>query len=478
VDISGRPSRSAPAAPASRGNAPPPVVTAAGDGPLPRQLGFWSTTALTVGFIIGVGIFRAPSAVAADAGSVGRVALVWTAGGLIALCGALSIAELGAMFPRAGGIYVHLREAYGPLVAFLYGWTALATGSASFGVLALVFAEYLGTFVPLTASGARAVAAGTVLAVAAASYRSTRGASALQGTATAAKVLALAAIVVLAFALGGGAAEGALAGSSTAARLAAADAVAHPGWDRLGVALIAALWPYSGWHYLALMAGEVRDPARTFPRALITGVMTVLVLYLAVNAAYLHVLPLPTLAQSPLAAADVMRRVLGPIGSATVSALIMVSAFGTLTAGLLAVPRLYYAMAEDGLFFRRLAGVHPRFRTPHAAVTFLALATLTLAVLLGLDQLRELLVVGAWPFLTLAVLAVPVLRRRRPELPRPYRMPGSPLVPLVFLAASLALIGSAVVEHPRQTLATFGFTLLGVPAYVAWRAAGRRRAVA
>jgi basic amino acid/polyamine antiporter, APA family len=427
-----------------------------------------ATVALTVGLIIGVGIFRVPGAVAVEAGSVGRIILVWIAGGVIALCGALSIAELGAMFPRAGGVYVFLREAYGPLVAFLSGWTALVVLPSSAGATALVFAEYLGTFVPLTVRGTQVAAAAMILVVAAAAYRSTRGASVLQGIAALAKVLALGGVVALAFALGG-------ERPPTEAVAAAAGA---PAWSRLGVALIAVLYAYSGWQTVALMVGEVRDPGRTFPRALLTGVAIVLFVYLAVNAAYLHVLPLDALARSPLVAADVLQRTIGPAGITAVAALVLVSAFGSLTASLLAFPRVFYAMAEDGLFFPRLASVHPRHRTPHGAVAFLAAAAVTFVNVRSFEQLAEAMVVGGWPFLTLAVLAVPVLRRRRPELPRPYRTLGYPLVPLVFLTASVMLVASLMVEHPRSTLVSFGFTLLGIPVYLGWRAAGQRRAIA
>jgi amino acid transporter len=198
----------------------------------------------------------------------------------------------------------------------------------------------------------------------------------------------------------------------------------------------------------------------------------VLAVYLAVNTAYLYVLPVSTLASSPLVAADVMRHLLGPRASAVVSALVMLSAFGTLVANVLTQPRVFYAMAEDGLFFRRLAAVHPRHRTPHVAVALVAAMAVALAALLSFDQLRELLVVGVWPFLALSVLGVPILRRRRPGVPRPYRTPGYPLVPLAFVAATLAVLVNIAVQHPRSTLASFAFTLLGVPVYVGWRRAG------
>jgi len=449
-----------------------PAVVEHGTGDrLPRQLGFWSATALAVGLVVGSGIFRAPSAVAADAGTAGRIALVWTAGGLIALCGALALAELAVMFPRSGGLYAFLREAYGPPAAFAWGWTALVVLPASAAALAVVVAEYFGVFVPLTGVGTRLVAAALIVGVASVAYRSTRGMSALQSTATAAKVAALVGIVALAFALDDGA-GGALAAPTAGAPPAAADSAAAADWGQLGVALVAALYAYHGWHSLTFVGGEVRDPARTYPRALLTGMAVVLAVYLAVNTAYLYVLPVSTLASSPLVAADVMRHLLGPRASAVVSALVMLSAFGTLVANVLTQPRVFYAMAEDGLFFRRLAAVHPRHRTPHVAVALVAAMAVALAALLSFDQLRELLVVGVWPFLALLVLGVPILRRRRPGVPRPYRTPGYPLVPLAFVAATLAVLVNIAVQHPRSTLASFAFTLLGVPVYVGWRRAG------
>lgn len=456
---------------------PPPTSVGAYEDRLPRQLGFWGTTALTVGLIVGSGIFRVPGAIAADSGSVGRIAFVWIAGGAIALCGALSLAELGAMFPRSGGIYIFLREAYGPPVAFLWGWTALVVLPASGAALSLFFAEYFSTLVPLTPTGTRLFAMTVILGVATVCFLSTRWMNALQGTTTVAKLMALAGIVALAFVLGNGA-DGALAKASLAPQPTGASVDDQASWGRLGVALIAALYAYNGWHTLSYVAGEVRDPGRTYPRAVLAGMAIVLTTYLVVNGAYLYVLSVDALSQSPLVAADVVHRVLGSRGSAVVSALVMVSAFGTLTANVLTQPRLFYAMARDGLFFRQLAAVHQRFHTPHFAIAFIAVTAIALVALRTWDQLRELLIVGAWPFIALAVLAVPVLRRHHPEISRPYRTPGYPFVPLAFVAASLAVLGNITVQHPGSTLASFGFTLLGIPVYLAWRVAHRHHAVA
>ncbi|HEY9428109.1 MAG TPA: amino acid permease [Gemmatimonadaceae bacterium] len=281
--------------------------------------------------------------------------------------------------------------------------------------------------------------------------------------------------MVLAFVFGDGAA-GALAHPTAAPQPTGAVVNGQASWGRLGVALIAALYAYSGWQSVSYVAGEIRDPGRTYPRAVVAGLAIVVTMYLAANGAYLYVLTVDELSLSPLVAGDVIRRVVGSRVSAIVAALVMVSAFGTLTANVLTQPRLFYAMAEDGLFFRQLAVVHRRFDTPHVAIAFVAFTAIGLVAVRTWDQLRELLIVGVWPFIALAVLAVPVLRRHHPEIPRPYRTPGYPFVPLAFVAASLAVLGNIVVQHPGSTLASFGFTLLGIPVYMVRRAVHRRHA--
>ena len=439
-----------------------PSPTDAAPGALPRTLGFWAATAVVAGNIIGSGIFRVPSGIAADAGSVGGIAAVWILGGVVTLCGALAMAELAAAFPRTGGVFVYLREGYGPLVAFLYGWTMLFAAPAGAAGVALVFAEYLGTLLPLSLAGTRLVAAGAILVVAAANYRSVRGASAIQGAATAAKLGAIAALVAAALLLGDGSA-GALA----------------PGADRgttslagVGVGLAGALFAYNGFQDMLSVAGEVRDPARVLPRALLAGMAAVVAVYLAANLAYLYVLPLAALQASPLVARDVAVRVIGAAGAGVVAATVMVSTFGTLNGLVLANPRLFFAMGSEGLLFRVLARVHPRFGTPHVAVAAYAAASLVFVWSRSFEQLAALFVLGIWPFLALAVAGVVVLRRARPELARPYRTPGYPVVPVVFVVATIGVMASALVADPLATLAGIGVTLLGVPGYWAWR---RRR---
>jgi amino acid transporter len=437
-----------------------PPGLGAPDDALPRRLGFLAATGLVVGTIIGSGIFRVPASVAAAVGTPGAVALVWVLGGLISLCGALSLAELGAAFPRSGGVFVYLREAYGPLVAFLFGWTMLVLGPASVTGIALVFAEYVGRLVPLTPGGIRAVAAGALLCVSIAAYRSVQGVGALVSVASAAKIAAIAVLVVAAFALGDGA-TGSFGGGVPA------DSSAQ--WGGLGFALVAALWAYNGFQDMVSVAGEVRDPGRVLPRALMAGMAIVVVLYLAANAAYLYVLPYATLRASPLVASDAMVRVVGGAGAAAAAGMVIVSTFGALVALAFSTPRIFFAMANAGLLFSSLARVHPRFKTPHVAVVAHAVVALAAVWSSTFEQLAAAFVLGIFPFLALAAAGVLVLRRTRPALSRPYRTPGYPLVPLVFIAGVLWVVGSALVAEPVPTLTGIGLTALGVPIYFVWR---------
>ena len=446
-------------------NATPPFEMK-GEPMLQRRLGLLAATSVVVGTIIGSGIFRVPGSVAAQVGTPWGVAAVWVLGGVITLCGALSLAELAAAFPRAGGVVVYLHELYGPGMAFVFGWTMLVTAPAASAAVALVFAEYLGTLVPLSPTGIRLVAAAAVTAIGIACYRSVRGSGAITSVATAAKVGALLALVFAAFALGGGEGGASAAGSAAATKT-------H--WGGVGLALVAALWAYNGFQDMVCVAGEVRDPGRVLPRALMMGTAIVVLVYLSANAAYLYVLPFETLSSSPLVASDVAVRLIGTAGAAAVAGMVMVSTFGALTGVMLTQPRIFYAMAVDGLFFGQLARVHPRFGTPHVAVAAYTIATVACVWSRSFEQLAEAFVLGVWPFLALAVAGVFTLRRSKPELHRPYRTPGYPAVPAAFIAGTVWVIGSALWARPGSTLAGIGLTLLGVPIYLAWRALARRR---
>ncbi|MEJ2185719.1 MAG: amino acid permease, partial [Gemmatimonadota bacterium] len=428
---------------------------------LPRRLGVFSAAAVLVGSTIGSGIFRVPSTVVADAHSLAIVALVWVVGGVVALFGALTLAELAALFPRSGGIYVYLREAYGPLPAFLFGWTELLIiRPSALGAIAMIFAAYLGQFLTLGQTGVRVAAAIAIVAVGLANIRSVMWGAAIENTTTAAKVVALAGLAVAAFVLGNGHA-GALATPGTS--------LGAVSWGAVGVTLIAVLWAYDGWADLTFMAGEVRDPGRTLPRALVGGTVIVVAVYVLVNAAYLFVLPLDAVASSSLVAADAATAVIGRAGAAVVAALVMLSTFGSLNGSMMTGPRIFWAMADDDLFFRPIAAVHKRFATPWVAITLATGLGIAYVSFNTFEQLADAFILGIWPFYALGVLAVIRLRQRLPEAERPYRTPGYPVVPLVFLLASLGLLGNALIQEPLATGIGFAVILAGIPVYLVWQ---------
>ncbi|HET9986565.1 MAG TPA: amino acid permease [Longimicrobiales bacterium] len=442
----------APAAPAAE--------AAPAEGRLPRRLGTWSAAAVVVGMIIGSGIFRVPATAAAEVGAVGAMLALWVLGGAIASSGSLAVAELAAMFPRAGGIFVYLRETYGPLPAFLFGWTDfLIVRPGTSAAVALIFTAYLGHFVPLAPGTQRVIGAALIVLFSAANYRSVRGAALVQNASSAAKLVALLGLA-LAILLFGRPQEGAFAGPIS---------FAPATWGGFGVALIAVMWAYDGWADVASLTGEVRDPGRALPRGIMLGMAGVIAAYLAANVAYLWVLPARAMAGSELVAADAATRALGDVGGALISALVMLSTVGTLNANVMTGPRFVWAMADEDLFFRRLAAVHPRFRTPHVAIAVSCLLALVYISSQTFEQLTNAIVLGEWPFYALAVAAVAILRRRLPDHPRPYRSPASPWLPAAFVAGSLALLLNSLVETPALTLVSFAVILSGLPVYAVWR---------
>jgi APA family basic amino acid/polyamine antiporter len=432
---------------------------------LPRRLGVWSAAAVLVGSTIGSGIFRVPSTVADDVGTVGAIVLVWVIGAVVAVFGALTLAELATLYPRSGGIYVFLREAYGPLPAFLFGWTELLViRPSALGAVAMIFAAYLGKFVALDDTGIRIAAMIAIGGLSLANIISVKWGAAIENSTTAAKVLALLLVALLAFVFGD-ASQGALAGPIS---------FEPSSWGGFGIALIAVLWAYDGWADLTFMAGEVKDPGRNIPRALIGGVGMVVLLYLAINAAYLYVLPLEQMRTSQLVAADAASMIFGAVGAALISALVMLSTFGTLNGSVMTGPRILFALAEDNLFFRPVASVHPRYRTPWVAIGLCALLGIGYVSVLRFKELADAFILGIWPFYALGVGAVFILRRKLPDADRPYRTWGYPVVPIVFLLASIAMLLNALVEQPRFTLIGFAIILLGIPAYYARLWYGRR----
>jgi amino acid transporter len=428
---------------------------------LPRHLGLWSSIAVLVGSTIGSGIFRVPATVAGELLAPGPVLIAWVLGGLLALFGALTFAELAAAMPRSGGVFAYILEAFGPLPAFLFGWTELAVVRASaLGAIATLFAEYLGYFTSLSDSQIHYFAAGAIVLVGLFNYLGVNYASIVMNFITIAKYGALFLLGVLAFAVGEGSAEHFTPLFSTGLNL-----------SLLASALIPIMWTYDGWADLSFMGGEVKNPGWTLPRALIIGTGLIVVVYLLLNLAYMYLVPLPQMAQSPLITATAAERIpfLGPAGASVIAGVVMVSAFGALTGSMMTGPRIFFAMADRGLFFQTIARVSPRFQSPSVAI-WLATGLGVLYVLLNdFAELADRFILGIWPFYALAVAAVFVFRRKRPDMERPYRALGYPVVPALFLLASVAMVLNELATDTRNTAVTLGIILAGVPVYFVWR---------
>jgi APA family basic amino acid/polyamine antiporter len=440
---------------------------------LVRGLGLPGATSLVAGTIIGTGIFISPSIVARDVGAPGLSLIVWVVCGVLATCGALSFAELGAAIPRAGGTYAFLHRAFGrPWLPFLFGWSMFAVVLT--GVMAAVataFAIYAGYFlegvIPYGVWTQRAVAVGCILFLTAMNILGVRVGGGIQVGLTVVKVAALAALVLAGLLLGGGdAAAGNLVPLLPGGRTPAATLGAF------GTAMIVALFAFNGWWYATFVAEEVRRPERNVPRAILLGMAAVLVLYLLANVVYLRVLPFEQLQATERPAADVMQAMIGPAGAGFIALAVMVSAFGTLNAQLLSIPRVYYAMARDGLFFDAVARVHPRFHTPATAILIQGVWASVLALSGTFAQIIGYTAFPNYAFLALGVLGLLVLRRREPDLPRPFRVWGYPVTPLLFLLVFAWYLVNSLVYAFRPTMVGILLTLTGIPLYLYWQ---RRR---
>jgi APA family basic amino acid/polyamine antiporter len=428
---------------------------------LPRRLGLWGSVGIVIGVTIGSGIFRTPASIADRVPDPQLILLVWLVGGLISMCGALSVAELAASLPRTGGWYLFLREAWGRPAGFLFGWAELVLIRASaVGAIATVCGEYLlrSIGVDPLAQGLTTdlLAVGVILAATLVNIRGVHVGAAVAGVSTVAKFGALALLVLAALVLGGG------TGASTANFAGTGAAV---GGGLFGLALISVLWAYDGVADVTFAAGEIRDPQRTLPRAIIGGTAAILLIYMAVNVAYLYVTPAAGMATSALVAADTLQALVGPAGVTAVSVVVAISTLGALNATMLAAPRVFFAMAEDGLFFRRAAAVHPRYDTPYVAILLAGALGIVFVMTRTFEQLADTFVLSIWPFYGLGIAGLYRLRRLRPDLPRPYRVPGYPVLPAVFIAAVVYLVASALVADPWWTGATFALLLAGLPVY-------------
>jgi APA family basic amino acid/polyamine antiporter len=432
---------------------------------LPRAIDYLGSTAIVVGTIIGSGIFLVPHDIAQHVGSARSLFLVWIVGAVLSLAGALSLAELGAAMPEAGGIYIYLREAYGKLFAFLYGWgMLLVINSGSIATLAVAFGIYAATFVPLSPVEQKLVAAVVIGVLTFVNYVGVRKAAVVQTVFTFAKLTGLAIIMGYAFF------------SSGIAPITSTQSLPTPVTtiSSFGVALISVLWAYEGWHMLSFNAGEVINPSRVLPRSYFLGTLLVVVVYLGANLAYLRVFSLPVLADDKYqrVAAKTMEVLAGPRGATFVSALILCSIFGALNGNVLGGPRAYFAMARDGVFFASVGRVHPRFETPARAILIQGVWSIVLAASGSFKQLYTYVIFTGWIFYGAAALAVIVLRIKKPQLARPYRVWGYPALPVVFSLAATAIVANTLARSPKEAFIGLALVLAGVPIYFLWTRVG------
>ncbi len=427
-----------------------------------RRLGLFNAAMVTAGGIIGGGIFLNPAVVAQRVTTEPLILAVWVLGGAIAAVGALCFAELGGRRPAAGGGYVYLREAFGPLPAFLYGWTfLLVVNTGGMAAVAVTFAHYSAVLVGLSESAERPIAIGAVLLLTAINVRGVRAGALTQNIFTVLKLAALAAVIVAGLIVG--------LGHGRAASLA----VAPPTHDlvrSVGIALVPILFAYGGWAHANNVAGEMRDPERTLPRAMLVGMAIVVVVYLLANLAYVTALGPAGLAASRAPATDTLERAVGSLGGTLVGLGIAVSTFGFVNITILSAPRILQTMAADGLFFRRAAALHPRYRTPAVALCWQAVWAVALTATGKYGALLDYVIFGDWLFFGAIVATLFVYRRRDlPGTPAGFRVPGYPALPAVFLVVCVYVIVSSVRSGPRNALIGAALIALGIPVYWLWR---------
>jgi APA family basic amino acid/polyamine antiporter len=430
---------------------------------LSRELSLFGLTMIAVGSCIGSGIFLTPSQVASHLPSPIWILAVWSLGGLIALTGALTFAELGGMFPRAGGVYVYLKEAYGDLAGFWYGWAYfIVINSGSLAALSLAFAYYIGFLFPLTPVGQTMVAVGALVSATTVNVFRVRLVEKFGNTFTLLKLAGILAIVAVGVAMGSGEINWANAPAN-------GSPITSGGF---GLALVGVFFSYGGWHHASYLSGEARDAQKTVPRAMVLGAIIVTAMYVAINIAFLRLLPVSEMANSTSVAADAVSTVL-PFGARMIAVIIAISTLGTILIYTLSAPRIYFAMAEDGLFFEPFARVHPRFRTPIVSVVFQSVwAIFLIFAWKTFEQVITYVTFTDWIFFTLAACVVLLFRKTRPDAPRTYRTIGYPVVPLIYISISALFILNTLIERPVQAAWAIVLLLSGLPFYYYFR---RRR---
>ncbi|HJU67557.1 MAG TPA: amino acid permease [Gemmatimonadaceae bacterium] len=424
---------------------------------LRRTMRLPDATAMVVGIIIGASIFVQPSEITRLVPDAGGIALVWALAGVLTLVGALICAELSSAFPRTGGVYVFLRDIFGPPVGFLWGWAmfwSMHTGIIA--AIAVVFARYVGHFVPLGTTGVRVVAAAAILGLSAVNCLGIRHGTRLQTIVTGAKLGAIALLII--------------GGLTLAPAASVADSVSAPfGPSAILLGLVAGLFAFGGWHMVSYTAEETVNPERTIPRALVLGTLIVTVCYIALNAIYLRVLSIDRVTASTRIAADAAEALVGPVGATLVAILVILSTFGAVNGIILAGPRVYFSMANDGLFLKWAAALHPRFGTPARAIVLQAVWACALVMTDTYRGLFTRVVYTEWIFFGLLAVGV-MLLRRRPDYAPPFRMPWAPALALGFAASCIAIVVNQLIADPWNSTLGLAAVAAGLPVYYFWLA--------
>jgi APA family basic amino acid/polyamine antiporter len=450
---------------------------------LVKGLGLYGATSVVAGTMIGTAIFMVPGIMTQHVGSPWMVMLIWIFAGVLSLFGAFGYAELGAALPEAGGEYIYLHRAYGPLWGFLFGWTQFFVAkTASIAAISTGFMIYLGFFFPrlnnalwetgperftLRLTGLQLGAAGLILLLSAINVLGVRRSGAVQTVFTASKLGVLALLIVLGLGLG----HGSFAHFQTVVHSRAESGFI----SAFGLATVSALWAYDGWNNLSMVAGEVEKPERNIPRALIFGSLLVVVVYALTNFAYFYVLSPAEVAGTGTVASEAARRILGTAGGAFVAVGVMVSSFATLNGSILSGSRIPFAQARDGLFPQALAAVHPRFHTPAVAIAAQAVVAGLFALSGQYEALFTKVIFSEWLFYALVTAGIFILRRRRPDLARPYRTWGYPLVPGIFVILAVLLLVNTFLERRSDSLWGLVLMATGIPVYYLWTLWQRRR---
>jgi basic amino acid/polyamine antiporter, APA family len=431
---------------------------------LPRVLGLKDIIGILIGCVIGSGIFIVPAEVATQVSSPILMLGVWLVGGVASFFGALAFSELGAAYPDAGGMYVYLRESFGSLIAFLFGWSLfLVIDSGAIATLAVAFSSnYLTYFVAMSPWTQKLVALLFIAAHVAINYVGVRWGALVQNILMVVKFGAILAVTLLVFIFAKG---------NTANFVRPEIGAFSPGLlSSFGVALVASLWAYKGWEAVTFSCGEIKRPERNLPLGLFVGTLLVLFCYLITNMAYLYIAPTAQIAKSPTIAADAMSQAIGPVGGSVIAFVILFSIFGAAGAIVMTSPRVYFAMARDGLFFQKIAAVHPKYLTPYISIITLGVWSAILSLSGTFDQLLTYVIFGQWIFFGLTVASVFILRRTRPDLPRPYKTWGYPITPFLFILCALYISLNSLITEFASSMAGLLVILVGIPAYLYWRA--------